>query len=409
MITDTYHPSFDGIVRYLDYLLPQLLAKGHEVTVVCPQLQGCRPYEFPRANLIIVRSATSRFRSNAYYYAFPDFRLVKAIWQADVVVLHSLMPLGTFGGVIARLLRKPVALFCHHDERVILQKVVKLPGLVTRFLYRLIKKFYRSIVQLFFHATERFKRKLLWFGVPEELTVHTPFAIPQGTFHPVPEIDLRQRYNIPPEGLIACYLGRLSLEKNVDNIIKAMDAAMDRHPDLYALIVGGGPDKELFLQQPCRNADRFIFTGYVPERELQSHFAVSDLFVTPTLNESSCFTVFEAMSCQVPVITAAKDHDPDIHHREQALLVEDVLDYREIEKNINLLVTDRALRTSLAANGLALIASRTWENHATIFLQHIHQLVRVHHKKQLLKPVKRLLRKDSRQQLEDQLKDLVGS
>ncbi|MHA1366555.1 MAG: glycosyltransferase, partial [Candidatus Heimdallarchaeota archaeon] len=63
---------------------------------------------------------------------------------------------------------------------------------------------------------------------------------------------------------------------------------------------------------------------FIPENELQSHYATSDIFVTPTLNESSCFTVFEAMTCKVPIITAEYDHDPDIIHKENAMLVNDV-------------------------------------------------------------------------------------
>lgn len=40
MVTDTYHPGFDGIVRYLDYLIPHLIAKGHQVSVICPHAKG---------------------------------------------------------------------------------------------------------------------------------------------------------------------------------------------------------------------------------------------------------------------------------------------------------------------------------------------------------------------------------
>lgn len=368
MVTDTFHPIFDGIVRYLDYLIPELLSQGHQVTIVCPHSRGYKHFEYPSKNLRIVRTCTTPFKVNAYYFAFPDWRLFRAVKQADFVILHSLMPLGIAGGLLAKMFRKKVGLFCHHDERVILQDVIKAKPLIIRFSFRLIWKFYRSIVNVFFHATERFRRKLIFFGVPSEKIVHTPFAINKKSFHSKPDINLRQRYNLPSNALLVTYLGRLSVEKNVNNIIKAMDAAMNEHPNLYAMIVGGGPDKEKFINLERNNNDRFIFTGFIPENELQSHYASSDIFVTPTLNESSCFTVFEAMTCQVPILTAAKDHDPDIIHKQNALLINDVLDYQEIKENILLIAKDSELRHLIALNGYRLIQNRTWKNHADKFL-----------------------------------------
>jgi glycosyltransferase involved in cell wall biosynthesis len=375
MITDTYHPSFDGIVRYLDYLNPELIKKGHEVTLVCPHFRGGEHVSSPQPGFKIVRTWTTRFKINAYHFAIPDWRLVRAIRKSDIVILHSLMPLGTFGGLLAKIFRKKVGLFCHHDERVILQDIIHLPKFLVRFLFWLIRKYYTKIVNVFFCATERFRRKLIWFDAPEDKIFRAPFAIDKKSFHPEPEINLRKRHELPNNSVICSYLGRLSVEKNVDNIIKAMDAAMDEMPNLFSMIVGGGPDKEKFLNQQRRNQDRFIFTGFIPEEELQSHYATSDIFCTPTLNESSCFTIFEAMTCQVPIITSEKDHDLDIVHKSNALLINDVLDYEEIKENILLLAKNEKLRQSIALQGQALVKSRTWEFHADVFLDGINSVL----------------------------------
>ena len=173
MITDTYHPGFDGIVRYLDYLVPKLIEKGHQITIVCPWFDGEKHYSSPSPGLDIIRTTTTRFQSNAYFWAVPDWRLVKAIKGADIVVLHSLMPLGLFGGLIAKVFRKKIGFFCHHDERVILNDIVGLKPIIVRFLYKLIHKFYTKVVDVFFHATERFKRKMISFGAPQEKIIHS--------------------------------------------------------------------------------------------------------------------------------------------------------------------------------------------------------------------------------------------
>ncbi|MEA2071110.1 MAG: glycosyltransferase family 4 protein [Asgard group archaeon] len=369
MITDTYHPIFDGIVRYLDYLIPELEQLGSEISVVCPWFKGEKHFSTPSTTLTIIRTMTTRIRSNAYYWAVPDWRLIKAVKEADVVVLHSLMPLGLFGGLIAKLFNKPIALFCHHDERVILKQNIKLQQFFREFLYKLISKFYSKIVDIFFCATERFRRKLLFFHTPNEIIHYLPFAINQKRFHPRSQYNIREKYNLPKNAILATYLGRLSIEKNVDRILLAIDKAIIKNKLLYGLIVGTGPDSKLLKEMQLKHSERFIFTGFIPEKELQSHFASSDVFVTPTFNESSCFTVFEAMACGAPVITSAKDHDPDIIHQHNSLLINNIENVQEITDNILKIINSEALQKKLQKNAFKLISTRSWTYHAKKFNQ----------------------------------------
>ena len=59
MVTDTYHPNFDGIVRYLDYLIPELIKMGHEVSVVCPRINGEQRVSQEENGPKIIRTLTS--------------------------------------------------------------------------------------------------------------------------------------------------------------------------------------------------------------------------------------------------------------------------------------------------------------------------------------------------------------
>jgi glycosyltransferase involved in cell wall biosynthesis len=399
MITDTYHPLCDGIVRYLDYLIPQLLERGHQVSVVCPWFEGTPHYEEPRDGLTIYRCFNTHHQSHGYYYSLPDQHFFRGIKNADVVILHSLMPLGMIGGLLARALRKKVALFCHHDERIILEGMLQLPYFAAGFLYGIMTAvYYRRICKILFHATKRFQQKLLDFGTPKDRLRFTPFAIDLQRFHPEPDVPLRERYTIPQDGFIACFLGRLSVEKNIRNITKGIALAMKEEPKLYGLIIGKGAlQKE--LKKKYHHNKRFIFTGYIPESELQSHYAVSDVFVTPTRNESSCFTVYEAMACRVPVITAEKDHDPDIMHENNALLIHDVNDPFEIRDQLLYLINNPSKRKEIAFNGQRLIQERTWENHTDKFLASLQELFQ--EKDQKTKQILSLSAKEERPSLKE--------
>ena len=368
-ISDTYRPLYDGVIRYIEYVIPALIKAGHEVTLVCPRFKGCDKYEHPYEGFTVVRCMSTGIRNQGYEIALPDFRLLKAVKEADFVVVHSIMFLGGLGAFIARALRKKVGLFVHQDERYILIKILETPQILVDFAITAVAKIlYPLTIDVFFHATERFKEKLIDLGVPNEKIFHTPFAIDSKGFHPgPPEFDIRERHKIPKDAVVSVYVGRLSKEKNVKNMLDGFNRAAEEQPNLYGLFVGEGPDWDYYTSLEWKNKNRMIFTGFIPEEELQSHYVAADLFLNPSTNESSCFTVFESMTCKVPVITAEFRHDPDVIHLENAVLVKNPLNPEEIKEHILLLARDEKLRKKIGQNGYNLIKDRTWDYHAKIF------------------------------------------
>jgi 1,2-diacylglycerol 3-alpha-glucosyltransferase len=368
-VCDSYKPLYDGVVRYLDYVIPALIEAGHTVSLACPRYQGCPKYEYPYEGFTVVRCTSTRIVDQDYEIAIPDFRLLKALKEADFVVIHSIMFLGGLGAFLARAMRKKMGIFIHQDERLILRDVLETPEVLRNIgIIALSKILYPLCMDVFFHATERFKGKLIDFGVPTEKIFHTPFAINQEQFNPNPPIfDIRKRYNIPKDAVVSVYVGRLAKEKNVRNMLDGFDRAAEEQPNLYGLFVGGGPDWDYYTSLEWKHKDRMIFTGFVPDEELQSHYVAADFFLSPSINESQCFTVFEAMSCKLPVITSEHRHDPDVIHLDNAVLVENLMNPNEIKDYILLLAKDEKLRKKIGQNGYDLIKDRTWVNHVKVF------------------------------------------
>ncbi len=370
-VCDSYKPVYDGVVRYFDYIIPAIVKAGHEVTLVCPKIPGTDDYEYPYEGFTVVRCFNPGFHTQGYWFALPDKRMFKAMKESDFVFIHSAGTLGIMGAMLAKAMNKKTGMFVHQDERVIFKSVLHISNFMYNFYITLISQiFYGLFIDTFFHATERFKGKLLDFGVSENRIFHTPFAIDDSRFFPGnPKYDIRKRHGIPKDTIVSIYVGRLAREKNVANLIESIDSAMDAEPHLYSLFVGKGPDWEHYSSFPYRNKERMIFTGFVPDDELQSHYAAADFFTSPSLNESSCFTVFEAMSCQIPVITSAYRHDPDVNHKDNALLIADIANQEEIKDNILLLTQDEKLRKKIGKAGKKLVDSRNWDNHVQRFLK----------------------------------------
>jgi len=388
-ICDSYKPVYDGVTRYFDYVIPALVKAGHEVNLVCPKFETTPYKEQPFPGFTVTRCFNPGFHEEGYWFALPDRRMLKAIKEADFVVTHSPATLGVLGAIIAKLMSKKVGIFIHQDERVILRNVLSTPWFwynVT--IIALSQIFYAGIIDVFFCATERFKGKLLDLGVPEEKIFRTTFAINKNEFHPgEPKYDIRQRHGIPKEAVVSIYVGRLAKEKNIANLLEGTDKAMDEAANLYALFVGDGPDWEYYANFPYKNKERMIFTGFVPEDELHSHYVAADFFTSPSLNESSCFTVFEAMSCQLAVITSAYRHDKDIIDKENAVLVKNINDPEEIKEAILLLAKNHKLRKEISLRGKQLIDSRSWEKHVRDLLKGVNYALTIGRKKKLLKTI----------------------
>ncbi|MGC9780496.1 MAG: glycosyltransferase family 4 protein [Candidatus Heimdallarchaeota archaeon] len=377
-VCDSYKPIYDGVVRYFDYLIPELVKAGHEVTLVGPWFIGTEHYEYPFEGFEVVRCTSTRIYTQGYWIAYPDKRLLKAVRNADFVFVHSVATLGVFGALLARILRKKIGIFIHQDERIVLWKILQTPKVWYNVsMIALSQIYYQLFIDVFFHATERFKGKLIDFGISEEKIFHTPFAIDKSRFNPKNnQFDIRTRHNIPSDAIVSIYVGRLAKEKNVANMLEGMDRALEEEPNLYGLFVGKGPEWDYYANHPYKNKDRMIFTGFVPDVELPSHYVAADFFTNPSLNESSCFTVFEAMSCCLPVITSEYRHDPDVKHKENTILVSDIMNPDEIKDSILLIARDKELRKKLAINGEKLVDGRTWENHVKQFIKGVEYALR---------------------------------
>jgi glycosyltransferase involved in cell wall biosynthesis len=99
------------------------------------------------------------------------------------------------------------------------------------------------------------------------------------------------------------YVGRLSHEKGVDLLIRAMAQL----PEDVTLVVGGdGPEAESLQALAQQVApDRISFRGRLPREEVLALFASSGAAIIPSRwYENGPISVLEALACSVPVVAA---------------------------------------------------------------------------------------------------------
>jgi len=113
----------------------------------------------------------------------------------------------------------------------------------------------------------------------------------------------KQKPNIKKKGTTAIYLGRLSQEKGVERLIRAMYTARESNPHLYLWILGAGhlenQLKKLVIELQLANFIKFL--GFV---ENPYPFIVeADFLVCPSDFEGFSLSIAESLLLQKPVVS----------------------------------------------------------------------------------------------------------
>jgi glycosyltransferase involved in cell wall biosynthesis len=168
---------------------------------------------------------------------------------------------------------------------------------------------------------------------------------------------LRSRFGIGNDERVVLSVGRLSREKAHINLLEAFKRLCETKPDisLKLIIVGHGPERTRLETAAeslgCKN--RVIFTGQVSN--VQSFYAMADVFALPSLSEGSPNVVLEAMAANLPIVATAVGGVPEmIANNESALLVPPN-DPPTLAAGIASLLTDKDLAQRLAKEAATLV------------------------------------------------------
>ena len=117
--------------------------------------------------------------------------------------------------------------------------------------------------------------------------------------------EIRAKYEIPESGFVFGYLGRISYEKGINELLSAMQQALAQDKNSYLLVVGfieeqQGLDSKLL--EWAQSESRVIFTGRQDEPE--RFYAAFDLFIFPSYREGFGGGVIQAGAFAVPSIVS---------------------------------------------------------------------------------------------------------
>ena len=113
---------------------------------------------------------------------------------------------------------------------------------------------------------------------------------------------MSRRFSIPPDAVVAIYVGRLAPEKGLTELAGGFAQAAGAVPRALLILVGDGPARPALetLARDLGVAGRIRFAGRVAASEVPLWLRASDVFCLTSPNEGFPCALAEAMSAGLP-------------------------------------------------------------------------------------------------------------
>ncbi|PRB59972.1 glycosyltransferase [Microbacterium sp. MYb45] len=314
---DTFAPDINGAARFAERLAAGLVQRGHDVHVVAPN-QAYRRAQ-PRTEVIEGEPMTLH-RLPSVRWAPHDW--LRFVWpwrskhyarqvidrvQPDIVHIQSHIVIGRGLAYVAHERGIPVVATNHVMAENILDHTT-----MPKFIDDLVLKFAWADAKRTFDLTRAITTPTRRAADFLEKTVEVEGVIPVSC-----GIDRTQYTPViaPRDKNRIVFVGRLTAEKQVEVILKAMtklDPALETTFD----IVGGGDQRKQLehLAAQLGLADRVTFHGRTTDEELRALLSRASLFVIASIAELQSIATMEAMASALPIVAADAVALPHLVH-----------------------------------------------------------------------------------------------
>lgn len=172
---------------------------------------------------------------------------------------------------------------------------------------------------------------------------------------------------------VVTFLGRITFQKGPEYFIDAAAKVLKRTRNVRFVMAGSGDMMTRAIRQVARLgiSDRFHFTGFLRGQEVQKMFALSDVYIMPSVSEPFGISPLEAMRTNVPSIISKQSGAAEV--LKYALKV-DFWDVDALADDIYALVKYPALSEFAAKEGYDEVNNLKWNN-ATAKLKKVYESI----------------------------------
>lgn len=314
---DTFAPHVNGAARFAERLAAGLVARGHDVHVMAPSATRRRHGRFVEE---IEGEKLTMHRLPAWRYYPHDWltfvipwmskfharRVLKAV-QPDVAHIQSHIVIGRGVTRIARKRGIPVIATNHVMAENVLD-FTTLPPLIDKLVVKLAWDDAKRTFDMTRAVTTPTRKAADFLEATVDISGVIPISCGIDRTRYTPVIAPREKNRV-------LFVGRLTTEKQIDVILRAL-TRLDPALDVTFDIVGGGDQRKNLeaLTQELGLADRVTFHGLVDEGTLRELYSRASVFAIASIAELQSIATMEAMASALPVVAANAVALPHLVH-----------------------------------------------------------------------------------------------
>ncbi|MDI6752243.1 MAG: glycosyltransferase family 4 protein [bacterium] len=165
----------------------------------------------------------------------------------------------------------------------------------------------------------------------------------------------------PLKEKIVLFLGRVTMQKGPDYFLEAANLVLKRLKNVRFVMAGSGDmlPKMINRAAELKITDKFHFTGFLRGLEVERMYAVSDLYVMPSVSEPFGISAFEALLYDVPIIISKRAGVAEVLG--DAMMV-DFWDVQKLADRIIALLSNEALALDMVKRCQAEIKAISWNS-----------------------------------------------
>ncbi len=162
---------------------------------------------------------------------------------------------------------------------------------------------------------------------------------------------------------IVLFVGRLTLQKGPDYLVKVAKKVCEHSDDIYFVISGSGDMEYQLIEDVARLgiSDRVFFTGFLRGERLRKVYKMSDLFVMPSVSEPFGITPLESLINGTPVMISKQSGVSEVISN---VLKVDFWDVNEMANKILTTLNHKPLLETLSHYGKNEVRGVTWDKAA---------------------------------------------
>ena len=306
MFMDAWYPDINGVIVVMDNLMKNMKDYA-EVTLVVPKNGSEENDKDYFVNIVRVNSVPlfhTGYRLGTVDVEYLKYKKLFKKYDFDIIHIHSPFALGRLGIRVAREKNIPVIATMHTRWEFEFKKYLKSNLLTNITIKHLIKSYNKcdSCIALNKALVEVYKG----YGYKGKIQIihnGTDLTLVEDKDKTIKKIN--KMFNIKDGEVVFLFVGRIISIKNIFFILDVLKELKERKLKYKMIYVGNGPDYDALAKKikAYDMTDEVIMAGKIMDRELLKEiYFRADLFIFPSLFDSSSLVQIEAASQETPTI-----------------------------------------------------------------------------------------------------------